>query len=652
MPTPHPPRPSYPPGGAPGESDEGLAARLRGRTEGEATQSVALLMARHWQPTYDYAVICLASSANVASMVAATSFHYALDCLIRGESGAALRPRLLVTVRDTVNEWSGEDRISGVLPDLRKPAGGRGMRAAQAVTAENRKLAERSFYALPPLAQCLLWHTEVEAERISVPAGLSGVDVDTAAAALEQAREQFRVGCVRAHRELAPSKECGFYNRLLGVPIRRDGAFLPDVRRHLGECRHCRYAAEQLSHFEGGLGILLAEAVLGWGARRYLDARPGRTQQAVRPQDDSGFGAGPADGGRVDTGGALGTGGRVGTESRLTTGGRRATGGSPETDARQGSAGRHRLLARIPAPGRLVQTAQMHSKALLTGAGAASAVLLVTVLTISLWSNDDGGADPAASTGVGSSHTVSPSPVATAPSSGSSAPTSAGLSAGTEQTRLRNLDADLCLDIRGGRAKTGAEAELAVCSSAWTQQWSYESDGLLRSVADPTLCLDSRADDGVVVLDRCAAKSDAHGGDVRYDLTVRGELLSRSREGLAVTPSSTDPSADIVVKDRDGSDAQRWRTDSSSADPGSLSIAGTASPSTRPVSESPSPRGTTAAPSASPGESSAQGSADPSATPSESDAEPRSVTVGDRASSQPVLPLPIQLPSLVERLGL
>lgn len=79
---------------------------------------------------------------------------------------------------------------------------------------------------------------------------------------------------------------------------------------------------------------------------------------------------------------------------------------------------------------------------------------------------------------------------------------------------------------------------------------------------------------------------------------------------------------------------------------------GDGEPSTRPVSESPSPRGTTAAPSASPGESSAQGSADPSATPSESDAEPRSVTVGDRASSQPVLPLPIQLPSLVERLGL
>jgi hypothetical protein len=592
-------------------------------------------MARHWQPTYDYAAICLASSSNVASMVAATSFHYALDCLIRGESGAALRPRLLVTVRDTVNEWSGEDRISGVLPDLRKPAGGRGMRAAQSMTAENRKLAERSFHALPPLAQCLLWHTEVEAEDISVPAGLSGLDVDTASAALEQAREQFRQGCVRAHRELAPSKECGFYNRLLDVPIRRGGALLPDVRQHLGKCRHCRHAAEQLGYLEGGLGILLAEAVLGWGARRYLDARPGRVRQAMRPEEEPAFGSG-----RAGAGGRSGIGGRAGTGGRLGTGGR------------PGSAGRHRLLAQIPAPGRLAQIARKHSKVLLTGAGTASAVLLVTVLTISLWSHDDGGADPAASTGVGSSHTVSPSPVAPGPSVDSSPPTSAGLPTSTEQTRLRNLAADLCLDIRGGKAKAGAEAELAVCSSAWTQQWSYENDGLLRSVADPALCLDSHADDGVVALDRCAPKSAARRDDVRYDLTVRGELLSRSREGLALTPSSTDPDADIVVKDRDGSDAQRWRTDSASAEPGSLSIAGTASASTRPVSKAPSPQGTADEPSASPSEPPTDGRADPSATPSESSAEPRSVTVGDRTSPRPVLPLTARLSSLVEGLGL
>jgi hypothetical protein len=30
-------------------------------------------MARHWQPVYEYAVICLASSAQVAEMVTGTA---------------------------------------------------------------------------------------------------------------------------------------------------------------------------------------------------------------------------------------------------------------------------------------------------------------------------------------------------------------------------------------------------------------------------------------------------------------------------------------------------------------------------------------------------------------------------------------------------
>ncbi|MEU9287287.1 RICIN domain-containing protein [Streptomyces sp. NPDC048275] len=622
MPTPHPPRPSYPPGGAPGESDESLAAQLRGRPESEAAHPVALLMARHWQPTYDYSVICLASSVNVASMVAATSFHQVLDRLTRGGSGVALRPQLLVAARDTVRQWSAEDRISGVLPDLRKPAGGRGMRAAKSMTAENRKLAERSFQALPPLAQCLLWHTEVEAEHISVPAGLSGMDADIASAAVEQAREQFREGCVRAHRELAPTKECGFYNRLLDVPIRRGGALLPDVQRHLAECRYCRYAAEQLSHFEGGLGLLLAEAVLGWGARRYLEARQGRAPQGVRSRGSSAFGGRhQGGGGRVGSGGGFGGGGRV-------------RGGG-----RQESGGRHRLLVRLPTPGRRTGAAQRPSKALITGAGTVSAVLVVSVLAVSLLSHEDGGAEPAASTGVGSSRTTSPTPGSTDPSATSSPPTSAGLPTNTEQTRLRNLDADLCLDIRGGEAKSGAETELAVCSSAWTQKWSYENDGLLRSIADPELCLDSHAADGVVFLDRCVARSDVRGGDVRYDLTVRGELLPRSREGLALAPTSTDPGVDIVVKVRDGSDAQRWQTDSLSASPESLSVAGTASASTRHVTEPPSADSTAGQPTG-------------VASEPENYGEPRSVTAGDETSPGSGLALPVQLPVLALEGGL
>ncbi|MFF6910981.1 ricin-type beta-trefoil lectin domain protein [Streptomyces sp. NPDC012466] len=521
MPTPHPPRPPYPPpGGDPGESDESLAAPLRGSPEGGvAAHSVALLMARHYEPAHDYAVICLASSAQVAAMVTGTAFHRTLNRLAFGESAVALRPALLVTVRDTIREWSGDDRISAVLPALQKPAGGRGLRAATSMTPENRTLAERAFQALPAASRCLLWHVEVEADPISVPAALLGMDTDVASAALEQARGTFREGCVLAHRELAPTHDCRFYNRLLDVPIRRGGALLPDVEQHLAECRYCRNAAEQLSHFEGSLGPLIAEAVLGWGARRYLDSRPGRASHGTR-------------------------GARAGRRG----GGRRG-------------GGRHGLLSRLPVPARVPETLRS-SRAILSGVGALSAGVLATVLIISASSYDGGEADPAgSSSAAGGKGSTSVTP-----------PGTAGLPATQGVTRLRNAGADLCLDIRD-LPKEGSGAKLAECSTVWTQQWTYEDDGLLRSVADPGLCLDSHKDAGVVVLGTCADEDAERGDDVRYDLTVQGELLPRWDEQLALAPADDDPDADIVVKVRDRSSGiQRWQPDPLPTASGSLSI--------------------------------------------------------------------------------
>ncbi|GAA3872184.1 RICIN domain-containing protein [Streptomyces lacrimifluminis] len=539
MPHSRPPRPSYPPysGGVQGESDESLAAQLRGRPEGETGPAVALLTARHWQATHEYAAICLATSARTASMVTAAAFHQVLERVMRAESAVALRPRFLVAVRDTVRDWSADDRISDVLPDLMKPAGGRGMRAAKSMTAENRKLAERSFQTLPGLAQCLLWHIEVEAEPMNVPAALLGMDTNMAAASLEQAREQFREGCVRAHRELAPSKECRFYNRLLDVPIRRGGALLPDVQQHLLECRYCRYAAEQLSHFEGGLGTLLAEAVLGWGARRYLDSRPGRGQGGTQARGRARHRSGGEGGG--------------GREARL-----------------------GRLLARIPSPRRPVTGGTRDRRTLLTSVGLASIVVLAVVLGSGLWPKDGSGADPTASSSATGGRGVRPDASPTPPAVSSSPPATGNSPTGTRQTRLRNVTADRCLDVRGGRATAGAVVRLGSCSTAWTQMWTYEDDGLLRSVANPELCLDSHADAGVVILGRCAAASAERGDDVRYDLTARGELLPRWEEGLAVAPASDDPDTDVVVKVRDGSADQRWLTDRGTASPESLSIGG------------------------------------------------------------------------------
>ncbi|MGA5319404.1 RICIN domain-containing protein [Streptomyces seoulensis] len=509
MTTPQPPLPPYLPGMAAGESDESTAAALRAGSDPEASRSAALLMARHWQPAADYAVICLAGPGPLAHMVTAAVFHQTLERLALGEPAEALRPRLLVAVRDTVLDWAATDRLTAALPGLAKPAGGRGMRAANSLTPENRVLAERAFHLLPRLEQTLLWHTEVEAEPVTVPAALLGVDPVGAAAALEQSREKLRAGVLRAHRELAPSGECRHYNRLLDVPVRRGGGVLPDVREHLDACSYCRYAAEQLGQIDSGAGLLLAEAVLGWGARRYLDSRPGRGQAAAVPSDA------PRSGGRR----------RAGKRGA----GRRGGGWS-----------------------------------LRAGAGVVSAGLLATGLAFAVWPEAEGGRTPVASAGA--------APAADPRTAGPSATASATPPLAGRPIRLRNVGAGLCLGIKG-EPERGGLVTLALCSDAVTQQWTYDADGLLHSQADPELCLDSHADAAVVILGTCDDAGTERGEDVRYDLTVRGELLPRWDETLALASADARPGADIVVSLRDRSPAQHWLADTATATPGTLSAA-------------------------------------------------------------------------------
>jgi len=679
VPTPYPPRPPYPPpGGDPGESDDALAAGVRGGTDGEVAEATALLTARHWKPAHDYAVICLAGSGQVASMATGTAFHQVFDRLRLGESGTDLRPRLLLAVRETVRVWASAERVTAVLPELRKPAGARGMRTAKGMVAENRILAEHAYHALPAIERCLLWHAEVEAEPLSVPAALLGIDTSAAAAGLEDARDKLREGVVRAHRELAPTKECRFYNRLLDVPLKRGGDLLPDVRTHLDACRYCRAAAQQLGLFDGRLGVMLTEAVLGWGARRYFESRPDRVRREPvrlvgagpwgegrgklldripapgrrRDGESKGRGrfggkrgaeGGPAEEGsgagrgafgmpgRRDEGGSAGGAGTFGGSGRRgeegvsgadagfgavgrpvagaawgegsmageagRTGGDSAgafaAGAFPDPDAlpldaspgaplgepssygpasgepvpdgdrprSRRAAGRAKLRGSRGARGARRAVRRMGKgrppRALIAGVGVASAGVLTTFLASGMWT--DGGSDPAASTSV-SGGGAFPGTDSPAPAPSPSAQGSVDLPGGTHQTRLRNADADLCLELPAG-ARAGTALVLEVCSSNWSQQWSYEDDGLLRNVAEPDLCVDSRADAGVVIANVCAGADSPRADDVRYDLTVQGELLPRWDDRLPLAAVGEEPGANVAVKVRDGSAAQRWLTD-------------------------------------------------------------------------------------------
>ncbi|MHC5909298.1 RICIN domain-containing protein, partial [Streptomyces sp. S6] len=217
-------------------------------------------------------------------------------------------------------------------------------------------------------------------------------------------------------------------------------------------------------------------------------------------------------------------------------------------------------------------------RALIAGVGVASAGVLTTFLASGMWT--DGGSDPAASTVSGGGTLPGTDSLAPTPSPGAQG--RVDLPGGPRQTRLRNADADLCVELPVG-ARAGTALVLEVCSSNWSQQWSYEDDGLLRNVAEPKLCVDSRADAGVVIANVCADKGSPRADDVRYDLTVQGELLPRWDDRLPLAAVGKEPGADIAVKARDGSAAQRWLTDAPRETPSSLSGNGAESPSPRPA---------------------------------------------------------------------
>ncbi|MFJ4280318.1 ricin-type beta-trefoil lectin domain protein [Streptomyces massasporeus] len=136
---------------------------------------------------------------------------------------------------------------------------------------------------------------------------------------------------------------------------------------------------------------------------------------------------------------------------------------------------------------------------------------------------------------------------------------------GALRGRLHNVSSGLCVGIDGKKAVEGGEAELTTCSADAAQQWTYETDGMLRNGAAPDLCLDSQLGYSVR-LAPCAGASRPDPKNIRYDFTLQGALVPRSDQDLALTPAATDGSGALVLKARTDDELQRWVIDTSKAD--------------------------------------------------------------------------------------
>ncbi|MFB6847429.1 ricin-type beta-trefoil lectin domain protein [Streptomyces sp. NPDC056373] len=185
----------------------------------------------------------------------------------------------------------------------------------------------------------------------------------------------------------------------------------------------------------------------------------------------------------------------------------------------------------------------------------------LVVLPLVLWSTGDSGD----STPAGADRPAGEAPD---PDGGSTDPSRTGAGdarQGALRGRLHNVASDLCVGIDGKKAVEGGEAELTTCSADAAQQWTYETDGLLRNLAAPDLCLDSQLGYSVR-LAPCAGASRPDPKSIRYDFTLQGALVPRWDQDLALAPAATDGSGALVLKARTDDEVQRWVIDTSKAD--------------------------------------------------------------------------------------
>ncbi|MEU9338457.1 RICIN domain-containing protein [Streptomyces sp. NPDC048290] len=512
---------------------------------------VGELLDRNWEAAFAYARLCTDGSRAAGTLTTAAFTRLLGQLPPHGGPSPIWRQRLLVTVRRIAAEWSTDDRRAALAPELRgelpghtpghtpghlpgQPRGaahadGPRRPSATLVPVAERRLVAAAFQRLPESARCLLWHSQVESDPLSVPAALLGTDVEHAAVELRRARERLRAESVQVHHELAPSQRCRHFSRMLDVTCRRRGAEIdPDLGVHLDACPHCWHTADQLCRFDTDLGVVLAEAVLGWGARRYTAARAARVTPEALARDipprpvDAPLSAVPSP--------------------------RRAP--APESLAAVPSAA---LAPRPPAPRVAARRAAARRR---NRAAAIFTVSALVALPFGLWAAGGSGEGAPVTAGTPDSEPAGTASDPTAPSDFDTA----SAPGRDVHGRLHNAASGLCLTVAGDEVAKDAVTELAPCGDDPGQRWSYETDGLLRSAADPGLCVDSRIGHSV----RLAACEDT--ADVRYDLSLKGALVPRWDQDLALTPAATDGTGALTVKMRDGSPAQRWVFDTSQPD--------------------------------------------------------------------------------------
>merc|ERR1712038_512611 len=134
------------------------------------------------------------------------------------------------------------------------------------------------------------------------------------------------------------------------------------------------------------------------------------------------------------------------------------------------------------------------------------------------------------------------------------------------------LDNSKCIGVEGNSYSSGTPIEVQDCVSGSTdQEWTYEADGTVKSVANPSYCWDSNGLSGVVYLWTCDGTSDQYW--IFNNLTppppppptvspaptaTATAYEIESTLGGCLDASSSSVGTDLYLETCDSSDNQKW----------------------------------------------------------------------------------------------
>ncbi|MDB1090071.1 sigma-70 family RNA polymerase sigma factor [Streptomyces sp. ACA25] len=237
------------------------------------------LYRRHAESVRRYARLCC-RDAQTAEDLTAEVFARTLQRLRSGGGPeASVRAYLLTTVRRVAAAWGAGGRREQLVddfPETADPTSGpaESPSEASAMRKADNAMVVRAYHSLPERWQAVLWHVVIEGEPPRKVAPLLGLSSNATAVLAHRAREGLRQAYLQAHvsERLTDQEECRGYAGQLGEYTRKTPRLrgFRLLRRHLGECEHCRAAHLELVDVNARLRDLLPVAFLGWFAAPYL----------------------------------------------------------------------------------------------------------------------------------------------------------------------------------------------------------------------------------------------------------------------------------------------------------------------------------------------------------------------------------------------